>query len=88
MIILFLTSSLSASAQNSSYNGNSIPITCTLCTAFGTNSLNSNNSGYYNVATGYNSLSSNTGGNSNTATGHQTLQTNTNGSFNRLERPV
>ena len=51
-------------------------------TAFGYQSLNSNQLGSYNVATGYQSLFSNTIGGFNVANGVQSLYANTTGNYN------
>ena len=69
-------------AQNTSYNLNSIPITGFNNSAFGVNALLSNTTGNNNSAIGFNSLRSNTTGITNTAIGANTLFSNTTGNFN------
>ena len=82
-INLFLSSySINTSAQNSSYNTNTIPINGTQCTAFGTNALRFNSTGGANTASGYGSLYTNTTGNYNTASGFESLYFNTTGPAN------
>lgn len=70
-----------AKAQNSSYNGNSIPIGGTFSVGFGFQSLASN-AGANNTASGAYSLNSNTIGGSNVAIGTSALRLNTSGASN------
>ena len=71
----------SSTAQNISYNLNSVPIAGSYNCAFGYLSLN-NTTGEYNAALGYYSLHSNTTGVFNTAIGANSLYHNTFGNYN------
>ncbi len=78
-----LVVALEASAQNSSYNGNSIPINGFNNAAFGYQSLFSATSSTTNsAALGYRSLYSNTTGFFNSALGYRSLYSNTSGTTN------
>jgi len=78
-ILLILASQ--TSAQNASYNANTIPIAGTYSTAFGVSALHVN-TGAGNTATGYTALYNNGSGGSNTATGRASMYANTTGNYN------
>lgn len=69
-------------AQNSSYDSNTIPISGTDNTAFGTASMNNTNTGRYNAALGKESLRALTYGLYNVAVGYRALFSNTSGHYN------
>ena len=80
-MMIFLICTTSVSAQNTSYNLNSIPIGGSYSTAFGYNALPSN-AGTMNTACGYQALISNSTGSSNSAIGANSLYANTTGNTN------
>jgi hypothetical protein len=81
LMSLVLSTHQLLTAQNTSYDANTVGIGGTTSTAFGYHSLWAN-SGANNSASGIYSLTSNTSGGSNTALGTSALRLNTNGSQN------
>lgn len=84
IVLAYLTLTLgTATAQNSSYNANNIPILGTNSTAFGEHALFTNfATGSHNTASGYYSLNLNSSGSRNSGYGAQTLASNNTGAEN------